>query len=608
MYGKLSVKWQWSEDELHAQWFLSSDEQALLVKKKKSGRLGFVTLLKFFQHQTYFPEKRAAIPNGIIDYLAHQIDVDKESLDKYDWLGRTGRRDRAEILAFLGIRRAHQPDKVALVTWLKEEILPAAPTFEHLLEQAYDWFANQKIEPPSDIQLQRLLHSTNKAFETTLFMRISALLTPESKASIDEFFDTQDDAAEDKKIVSSGELHGLSWIGADPGRVSLDTAQQEMAKLQRVRQIALPAKAFLALPTRWLQKYCRRASIESTWELHRHQDDIRYALVAAFCWQQQQNITDGLVDFWGEGTTSCASDAKKFGAWNQNLLTEWHVRYGGRCVTIYWHVENKSVCIYSQLKRCSSSEVSSMIEGVLRHATDADVQKQYTDSHGQSEVGFAFCHLLGFKLLPRLKAIASQKLSLPAVGSGTDYPHLEPILSQPIKWDLITQQYDEMIKYTTALRLGTADAEAILRRFTRNNLQHPTYKALSELGKAVKTIFLCHYLHSQTLRREIHEGLNVVENWNSANGFIFYGGKGEMATNRLEDQELSVLSLHLLQLCLVYVNTLMIQQILAEPGWKNRLNGVDLRALSPLIYAHINPYGRFELDMSVRLLIDAKAA
>jgi TnpA family transposase len=40
-------------------------------------------------------------------------------------------------------------------------------------------------------------------------------------------------------------------------------------------------------------------------------------------------------EIWGEGTTSCASDAKKFGAWDQNLMTEWHIRYGGRGVMIY---------------------------------------------------------------------------------------------------------------------------------------------------------------------------------------------------------------------------------------------------------------------------------
>src|SRR2546425_12817084 len=88
------------------------------------------------------------------------------------------------------------------------------------------------------------------------------------------------------------------------------------------------------------------------------------------------------------------------------------------------------------------------------------------------------------------------------------------------------------VKYATALRLGTAETEAILQRFTRNNLQHPTYRALAELGRAIKTIFLCEYLESEELRREIHEGLNVIENWNSANSFIHYGKGGEFTSNR----------------------------------------------------------------------------
>jgi TnpA family transposase len=67
-----------------------------------------------------------------------------------------------------------------------------------------------------------------------------------------------------------------------------------------------------------------------------------------------------------------------------------------------------------------------------------------------------------------------------------------------------------MVKYATALRLGTAQTEAILRRSTRNNVQHPTYKALAELGRAVKTVFLCRYLNSEASLREIHEGLILL--------------------------------------------------------------------------------------------------
>jgi TnpA family transposase len=185
---------------------------------------------------------------------------------------------------------------------------------------------------------------------------------------------------------------------------------------------------------------------------------------------------------WGEGTTACASGSKKFGAWDQNLMTEWHIRYGGRGVMIYWHVERRAACIYSQLKRCSSSEVAAMIEGVLRHCTDLEVQRNYVDSHGQSDVAFAFCYLLGFQLMPRLKGMATQRLNHPGTGSAGDYPSLRPILTRPIDWKPVGHQYDEMIKYAKALRLGTARPEDILRRFTRNNLGPGLASAPGEPG------------------------------------------------------------------------------------------------------------------------------
>lgn len=315
-----------------------------------------------------------------------------------------------------------------------------------------------------------------------------------------------------------------------------------------------------------------------------------------------------LPHIWGEATTACASDSKHFGTWDQNLLTEWHVRYGGRGVMIYWHVDKKASCIYSQLKTCSSSEAAAIIEGVMRHCTDMEVDRQYVDTHGQSYVAFAFCYLLGFRLLPRFKSIHSKKLYRPTAGHPDAYPNLQLVLTRPINWKLIRQQYDEMIKFATAIRWGTADAEAILRRFTRSNRQHPTYQALLELGKAVRTIFLCDYLRLKELRQEIQEGLNVIELWNGVNEFIFFGKGGEFATNRRESQELAMLSLHLLQNCLVYINTLMIQEVLKAPKLLNCLTKEDFRGLTPLIFQHINPYGTFNLDINFRLPIEQEVA
>jgi len=306
------------------------------------------------------------------------------------------------------------------------------------------------------------------------------------------------------------------------------------------------------------------------------------------------------AEIWGVSSSSCASDSTQLASWDQNLMTEWHQRCRGRGVMIDWHVDAKATCIHSQLKQVASSEVAAMIEGVLHHGTVLEIDRQFVDTHGQSIVGFAFCHLLGFELMPRFKNIAPQKLIRAVPKAERSYTHIEPLFApRPINWALIAQQYDAMIKLATALKQRTAAPETILRRFIRGQ-SHPVFAALLELGKVAKTLFLCRYLSDRDRQREIHSGLNVIECWNGVNDFIVFGNGNAQVSNRRDDQEISVLSLHLLQSSMVDVNTLMIQEVLADPVWRETMTDRDRAALNPLPHRPITPYGVFDLDMETR--------
>ncbi len=82
-----------------------------------------------------------------------------------------------------------------------------------------------------------------------------------------------------------------------------------------------------------------------------------------------------------------------------------------------------------------------------------------------------------------------------------------------------------------------------------------------------------------------------------------YGKGGEFASNRLDDQEIAMLALHLLQISMVYINTLMVQDVLKDDKWLKRLTVEDYRGLTPLFYGHVEPYGTLTLDMTRRLAL-----
>jgi hypothetical protein len=79
----------------------------------------------------------------------------------------------------------------------------------------------------------------------------------------------------------------------------------------------------------------------------------------------------------------------------------------------------------------------------------------------------------------------------------------------------------------------------------------------------------------------------------------------ELTSADRESQEALIV---LLQSTLMHINTLPLQQVLADPDWAGRLTDADLRGLTPLLWSNINPYGTFHLDMDTRLDLGLIAA
>jgi len=277
---------------------LTPAEYALVMAKNAANRLGFALLLVFYREHGRFPPSLAEIDPGLRAQVAHQLGLEPTWPDRYDPLQRTWKRARAEIRALFGFREATVADADNLTSWLCDQLIGAigseiAPLIERLEARCREL----AIEPPTVERMERIARSAVRAYEERFHAitferlpaatreRLDALLRPEGS---DEAT-AEDGASRQAPAV-------LSKLLGNPGRPSLASLQDELAKLELLRGIELPPDLFEQAAARDLERVRRRVSVEAPYELRRHPQAARLTWLAAFVYLRVRSLTDDLVD------------------------------------------------------------------------------------------------------------------------------------------------------------------------------------------------------------------------------------------------------------------------------------------------------------------------
>ena len=260
-------------------WSLSFDELALVEAMEPAARLGFAAQLKMYLQTGRFPDQGSEIASEAAGYLAHQVEANVAVLTEYDCVGRTGRRHRQQILKHLGIRRMAAADKRDLTAWLVWDVCPNGVSAEEAIEQAYGWCRDRGVLSPVAKELDRLVRSARRDFETDLLERVAASLAPGTVSYMEA------------SLASSGS-DGFDGLKADPGPVSLESVLTTAESLAFIRALQLPAWIAGCAGAPLLTELRRRVAHETGWEMRRHPTARRLGLYAIFLAHREREITD----------------------------------------------------------------------------------------------------------------------------------------------------------------------------------------------------------------------------------------------------------------------------------------------------------------------------
>jgi TnpA family transposase len=302
-----------------------------------------------------------------------------------------------------------------------------------------------------------------------------------------------------------------------------------------------------------------------------------------------------LPQIWGSGQ-HVSADGTKWDVYEQNLLAEYHVRYGGWGGIGYYHVSDTYIALFSRFIPCGVWEGTYILDGLVKNASDIQPDIVHSDTHGQSAPIFGLAHLLGIKLMPRIRNWKGPKLFRPS--KHARYEHIDGLFSEPINWRLIETLLPDLLRVGMSIKAGRLIPSTILRRLGTYSRKNRLYFAMRELGWVIRTGFLLQYLSDPKLRRLILRAMNKNESFNGFLKWLFFGGEGIIAENRRDEQRKIVKYNHLVANLVIFHNvvtmTKVIRQLVAE-GY--RISADALTALSPYQTRHLNRFGHYTLNL-----------
>lgn len=282
--------------------------------------------------------------------------------------------------------------------------------------------------------------------------------------------------------------------------------------------------------------------------------------------------------------------------YEQNLLAEYHLRYGGYGGIGYYHVSDRYIALYSHFIPCGVYEVRFILDGLLRNESDLQPNTVHADTHGQSTPVFALAYLLGIELMPRIRDWKNLVFYRPC--KGVRYQHIDSLFGESIDWALIEEHYDDLLRVCVSIKAGRIFPSTVLKRLgSAGRKRNKLYVAFRELGRAVRTASLLRYLANAELRATIQAPVNKSEQFNAFKDWVSFGGD-VISSNDRDEQRKRVKYNQLAANCVIFhtacLLTEIVKELLAE-GYEVPLEA--LAGVSPYLTEHINRYVDYTLNL-----------